>query len=106
VQRQAIDQIILNKGLWDYNFKVAETGLSDHNAQILQVCMRHKNKQGLGRITKEFRFARFYSGENVQYVNYLLGKETWELVLNQNEANGAYNEFLGIFQYCYITAMP
>jgi hypothetical protein len=59
----AIDQIILNKGLWDYNFKVAETGLSDHNAQILQVCMHYKNKQGLGRITKEFRFARFYSDD-------------------------------------------
>jgi hypothetical protein len=30
----AIDQIILNKGLWEYNLEVIETGFSDHNAQI------------------------------------------------------------------------
>ncbi|PNF26089.1 hypothetical protein B7P43_G04923 [Cryptotermes secundus] len=102
----AIDQIILNRGLWEYNYKVAETGLSDHNAQILQVYMHYKNKKGQGRITKEFKLARLYSEENVQYLNYLLGKETWELVFKQNEANVAYNEFLGIFQYCHNIAMP
>ena len=48
----AIDQIILNKGLGEYNFKAVETGLSDHNAQILQVQMHYKNKKGQGRITR------------------------------------------------------
>jgi hypothetical protein len=33
----AIDQIILNRGLWEYNLEVIETGFSDHNTQILQV---------------------------------------------------------------------
>jgi hypothetical protein len=61
----AIDQIILNTGLWEHNFKVAETGLSDHNAQILQVHMHYKNRKGQGRITKELRLARSYSEENV-----------------------------------------
>ncbi|PNF39318.1 hypothetical protein B7P43_G16566, partial [Cryptotermes secundus] len=102
----AIDQIILNNGLWKYNFKAVETGLSDHNAQILQVQMHYKNKKGQSRITKEFRLDRSYSEENVQYLNYLLGKETWEPVLKQNEANDAYNEFLGILQYYHNTAMP
>lgn len=32
----AVDQIILNKYLWDYNFKVIATGYSDHFAQILK----------------------------------------------------------------------
>jgi hypothetical protein len=51
----AIDQIILNKGLWEYNFNAVETGLSDHNAQILQVQRCYKNKEGQGKITREFR---------------------------------------------------
>jgi deoxyribodipyrimidine photolyase len=68
--------------------------------------MHYKNRKGQGRITKDLRLARSYSEENVQYLNYLLGKEAWELVLKQNEANDAYNEFLGTFQYYHNIAMP
>jgi hypothetical protein len=39
---------------------VIETGLSDHNAQILQVQMHYKNKKGQGKINEEFRIARSY----------------------------------------------
>jgi hypothetical protein len=67
----AIDQIILNKDLWQYNLKVFETGLSDHNAQILQVQMQYKNKKEQGKIKEESRIARSYK-QNVQYLNYLL----------------------------------
>ncbi|PNF28543.1 hypothetical protein B7P43_G14339 [Cryptotermes secundus] len=44
--------------------------------------------------------------ENVQYQNYLLEKETFELVFQQNSANEAYNEYLGTLQYYYDIAMP
>jgi hypothetical protein len=84
---------------------VTETGLSDHNAQILQVHMHYKNKKEQGKIN-EFIIARSYREENAQYLNYLLGKETWELVFKQNSANDAYNEFLGTFQYYHNVAMP
>jgi hypothetical protein len=46
----AIHQIILNKSLWEYNLKVIDTGLSDHNAHILQAQMHYKNKKGQGKI--------------------------------------------------------
>jgi hypothetical protein len=45
--------------------------------------MHYKNKKGQGKINEEFRIARSYREENVQYLNYLLGKETWELVLGK-----------------------
>jgi hypothetical protein len=93
----AIDQIILNKGLWEYNVEVIETGFSDHNAQILQIKMQHKNKKGQTRVEGECRMAILYREENVQYLNYLLDKETWELVFKQKLANDAYNEILVFF---------
>jgi hypothetical protein len=104
--QSAIDQVILNKDLWDYSLDVIETGLSDHKAQILQLQMNHKNKKGLNRLKEEVRIARSYKEENIQYLNYLLGKENWELVLKQNSVNNAYNEFLGTLKYYYDIAMP
>jgi hypothetical protein len=89
----AIDQIILNKCIWDYNFKVIATGFSDHYAQILQVQMQHKNKKRQATVKDEFRTVRSCSEENVQYLNYLLEKESWELVFKQISVNDAYNEF-------------
>jgi dsDNA-binding SOS-regulon protein len=50
--------------------------------------------------------ARTYSEENVQYLNYLLDKETWKLVFTQKSENDAYNEILGTSQYYYEIAMP
>ncbi|PNF39304.1 hypothetical protein B7P43_G16557 [Cryptotermes secundus] len=106
--RTAIDQIILNKGLWEYKFEVIETGFSDHSAQILQVQMQqeNKNQKRQARAEREYRMVRTYSEENVQYLNYLLDKETWELVFKQKSANNAYNEFLDTFQYYYEIAIP
>jgi hypothetical protein len=95
----AIDQIILNKGLWDHNFKVITTGFSDHYAQILQVQIQHKNEKRQVTVKEEFRTVRVCSEGNVQYLNYLLEKETWELVFKQTSVNDACNEFLGTFQY-------
>jgi hypothetical protein len=42
----------------------------------------------------------------LQYLNYLLEKETWELVFKQTSVNDAYSEFLGISQYYYDMAVP
>jgi endonuclease/exonuclease/phosphatase (EEP) superfamily protein YafD len=53
-----IDQIILNNGLWEYNLKVIETRISDHNVQILQVQMQCKNKKGQVRVEEEYRVTR------------------------------------------------
>jgi hypothetical protein len=47
-RQTATDQIILNKGLWENSLNMIETGFSDHNAQILQVQMQHKNKNKKG----------------------------------------------------------
>ena len=38
----AIDQIILNKTIWEYNFNVMATGFLDHYAQILQLHTEHR----------------------------------------------------------------
>jgi hypothetical protein len=87
---------------------VFETGFSDHSAQILQVQMQNKNRitKGRSRVEGEYRMVRTYSEENVQYLNHLLEKETWESVFKQKAANNAYNEFLGIFQNYYEIAIP
>jgi hypothetical protein len=100
----AIYQIILNKSIWGYTLKVIDTGLSDHKAQILQIQFRHKKRKGAFGLKEEYSIARSYRKENVQYLNYLLGKENWELVLKQHSVNEAYNAFSDTFIY-YI-AMP
>jgi hypothetical protein len=85
---------------------VTDTGFSDHKAQILQIQIQCKNEKGQVRLKEEFRIARSYREKNIQYLNYLLGKENWELVFKQNSANDAYNEFLGTLRYYYDIAMP
>jgi hypothetical protein len=73
---------------------VTDTGLSDHKAQILQIQSQHKKRGGRTfRLIEEYRIARSYREENIQHLNYLLGKENWELVLKQNSENEAYNAF-------------
>jgi hypothetical protein len=101
----AIDQIILNKCLWDYNFKVIATGYSDHYAQILLLQIQGKNKRQAS-FKEELRLVRSCKEENVHYLNYLLGKEDWELAYRQPSVNEAYNEFISIFRYYYDMAMP
>jgi hypothetical protein len=101
----AIDQVILNKGIWGYTPKLVDTGFSDHKAQILQLQIQHKNKKEKVRLKEEYRIVRSYGEENVQYLNYLLGKETWELVFKQNLVNEAYNSFLCTSRYYYDKAM-
>jgi exonuclease III len=81
---------ILNKGLWDYSLEVIETGLSDHKTQLLQLQIHHMNKKGQGKTNEVFRMARSYREENIQYFNYLLGKENWKLMFKQNSASGVY----------------
>jgi hypothetical protein len=106
--QMAVDQIILNERLWEHNFEVLQTGFSDHSAQILQVQMQNKSRitKGQSRVEGEYRMARTYSEENIQYLNHLLEKETWESIFKQKAANNAYNDFLGIFQYYYEIAIP
>jgi hypothetical protein len=48
-------------------------------------------------IKEEFRLIRSCREENVQYLNYLLEKEAWELVFKRTSANEAYNDFLTFF---------
>jgi hypothetical protein len=79
----AIDQILLNKCLWGYKFKVIATGYSDHYVQILKVQMQHKNKKRQAIVNEEFRTVRSCREENVQYLNYLLEKEAWEHVFKE-----------------------
>ncbi|PNF19814.1 hypothetical protein B7P43_G14292 [Cryptotermes secundus] len=67
--------------------------------------MQYKNKKGQVRLKEEYRIARSYREENVQYLNYPLEKETWEFVFKQNSANKTDNEFLGTLQYYYDIAM-
>jgi hypothetical protein len=70
--------------------------------------MQNKNRiaKGQSRVEGEYRMVGTYSEENVQYLNHLLGKETWQSVFKQKAANNAHNEFLCIFQYYYEVAIP
>jgi hypothetical protein len=102
----AKDEIILNKDVWVYTLKVKDTGFSDHKAQILQVQFQYKSKKWKARLKGEYRIARSYKEDNVQYLNYLLGKETWKRVFKQNSGNEAYNLFLYALRYYYDIAMP
>jgi hypothetical protein len=85
---------------------VIDTGVSDHKARILQIQFQHKKKKRNFRLNEEYRIARSYREENIQYLNYLLRKENWELVLKQNSVNEAYNAFSDTFRYYYEIAMP
>jgi hypothetical protein len=106
--KTAIDQIILNNCLWDFNFKVITTGFSDHHAQILQIQLENqcksKKRQVISKV--ESRLARSCSDENAQYLKHLLEGETWDQVYSQTSVNEAYNEFITTFQYYYNIAMP
>ena len=106
----AVDQIIINRKLWDYNFKVIATGFSDHYAQILQIhvdnygnhgkCKKNSDKQ------YQFKIVRSVKEEDIEYLNFLLGRESWNSVTNQTSVNSAYNEFISIFNCCHNIAMP
>jgi hypothetical protein len=84
---------------------VIDTGFSDHKAQVLQIQVQRKNK-GQHKLKEEYRIARSYNEENIQYLNYLLENDNWEHVLKENSVNNAFNEFSGTLQYCYNIAMP
>jgi Ulp1 family protease len=53
-----IDQIILNKGLWDYSFMVIATGYSAHYAQLLKLQMKCKNKKRQAIVKEEYKIVR------------------------------------------------
>jgi hypothetical protein len=57
-------------------------------------------------VKEKYKIVRSSREENVQYLNYLLKKKTWELGLRETSAHEAYNECLSIFQYYYDIAMP
>lgn len=101
----AVDQIILNKDLWNYTFKVITTGFSDHDAQTLQLHIEHGNKiNSSSSVT--YKKGRSFKEENIQYLNYLLAKESWDSVFNHTSVNLAYEDFHKTFSYCYEIALP
>jgi hypothetical protein len=106
ISQKAIDQIIINKGIWRYNLKVIDTGFSDHKAQVLQIQMQYNHKKGHARIKEEYKISRSCKEENIQYLNYLLGKENWQRILKENSVNNAYNEFVDTLPYYFSIAMP
>jgi hypothetical protein len=64
----AIDQVILNKSVWGNTLEVIDTGLSDHKAQMLQIQSQHKKRKWTFRLIEEYRIARSYREENIQYL--------------------------------------
>jgi hypothetical protein len=73
---------------------------------MLKIHFQLKKKKGAFRLNKEYRISRSYREENVQYLNYLLGKKNWDLVLKQNSVNEAYSAFSDTFKYYYDIALP
>ncbi|PSN34430.1 hypothetical protein C0J52_20391 [Blattella germanica] len=75
--------------------KKIETGVSDPSAQILNLCNLFPN---IKHKTKNYRIVRSSNEVNIQYLNFILHKESW--------VNDEYNEFILTFNYYYETDLP
>ncbi|PSN30226.1 hypothetical protein C0J52_26944, partial [Blattella germanica] len=47
-----------------------------------------------------------HKDENIQYLNYLLERESWNSVYKQTSVNHSYDEFMLVFDYCFRIALP
>ena len=106
--KTAVDQIILNRRICNYTFSVVPMGFSDHFAQIMKIGLKltGKSENIRTQASDQFMTVRSCQEENIQHLNFLLSKETWEQVFRQNNVNSAYNEFVQSFSYCHDIAMP
>ena len=77
-----------------------ELGLSDHQAQLLQV----RNKTWVSN--KKRVLKRCFREYNISEFKYLLNKENWQEVLTENEANDKFEVFMSIFRYYFDIAFP
>jgi hypothetical protein len=60
---------------------VITTRYSDHYAQILKLQANCKNKKRQAIVNEEYKIVRSCREEIVQYLNYRLKKEAWNLFL-------------------------
>lgn len=75
-------------------------GFSDHFAQIMKIGKSENIRTQAS--SDQFMTVTSCQEENIQHLNFLLSKETWE----QNNVDSAYNEFVQSFSYCHDIAMP
>jgi len=80
--------------------KILDMGYSDHLAQFL--CMKSKKLPKGPLMT----YTRYFTDINVEEFKYLMHKETWNEVLECNEPNNSFKQFMNIFTYYFNIAFP
>lgn len=89
----AIDNIFINNSKrQSFTIVPIANGLSDHDAQVLNINYNLHNLKGL---TGKVRF-RQINKYTLDQLKSSLGKETWDLLMNENDPNKQYNIFLQI----------
>ncbi|KAG8301578.1 hypothetical protein J6590_108637 [Homalodisca vitripennis] len=79
---------------------VLHTSLSDHTGQICKINLE-PNKAVIPRTSR-----RYFNARNLQKLKRILARETWEAVLNKQDADQAYTEFNKTISEALDTACP
>lgn len=101
--QSAIDQLIINPNVFQYETENFDSGISDHYGQKITLTL---NTLKINRSNYRYNITRIYSQENITYLNNLLGKEDWVDVLTQNDVDATYNTFAETLKYYMNIAMP
>ena len=100
--RTAIDQFITDNRLNINSIDVLSTGFSDHLAQVMDVKITVKSEIKAKRV----KYKRKYNDINMDYFEYLLGKENWDDLYRKNNTNEAWEYFNNTMSYNFNLAFP
>jgi len=95
----AIDNIFITKTT-NHTISLHINGLSDHDAQILEI-----ENTIVKKLSNNIFIRRDINDQSIQTFNLLLSYENWEEVFMEDDANISFNKFLNIylriFQACF-----
>ena len=96
--KSLIDVVIVDNTNDDMLIEILDMGYSDHLAQFL--CMKSK-KLPKGPLRT---YTRHFTDNKVEEFKYLIQEETWNEVLECNEPNNSFKQFMNTFTYYFNTA--
>jgi hypothetical protein len=92
-----IDNIYANVGSCNYKVFPHTNGLSDHDAQIMEIFNFYHNNTD-----KQHEFIRKIDKNSIHNLINLLSYENWSEVFLDEDVNIIFNNFLNIYIYIYI----
>lgn len=96
-----LDQFFINPNNFNFSTLNLNSGISDHNSLLLNLHLHSSHP-----ILKSVCLKRSYSKENIDYFNFLLGKEDWEDISNETDTNLIAENFIDTILHYLDVAIP